>query len=90
MFPTMIPSSSLNVTSFLDFNAEGMVGILIKVLVGASLLAYIFFAFFLYLRVRILSITLSTPNAGAIRYLSLIHLLAVIGLAFMLGILLLF
>lgn len=57
------------------------------VVIGAM---YVFFALFLYLRIRILSLTLSTPNSGIMRYVALLHFFGVLGLAIFLGLLLLF
>jgi|GEM_PF-4071796 len=62
----------------------------IKLVAAFFLVGYVFFAFFLYLRIRILSLTLTTPNSGLMRYLSLLHFFAVLGLALFLGLLLLF
>jgi len=81
--PTKVGNISL-------LNGMPIVSIGLKLVVAALLLGYVFFALFLYLRVRILSLTLTTPNAGIIRYFSLLHFFAVLGLALFLGLLLLF
>jgi len=76
-----------------DFSIpEGLpfVAVGIKMVAAVFLIGYVFFALFLYLRVRILSLTLSTPNSGVMRYFALLHFFAVLGLALFLGLLLLF
>lgn len=62
----------------------------LKFVIAVFLIGYVFFSLFLYLRIRILSMTLTTPNSGLMRYISLLHFFAVLGLALFLGLLLLF
>lgn len=91
MFPTtIIFNPTYDFLNISGVDPANMAGMLFKVLVVAILVAYAFFAFFLYLRVRILSLTLETPSGGLTRYIALLHLLGVLGLAFLLCILLLF
>ncbi|MCC7303994.1 hypothetical protein IT418_01090 [bacterium] len=89
MFPTtnlFSPSlTQLRIETGLPIISTGM-----KVATGVFLVGYVFFALFLYLRVRILSLTLTTPNSGIMRYVSLLHFFAVLALALFLGLLLLF
>lgn len=89
MFPTTNLFSP-NLTNFQSIDGLPIVSVGMKVVVAVFLLGYVFFALFLYLRVRILSLTLTTPNSGVMRYASLLHLLAVLALALFLGLLLLF
>jgi hypothetical protein len=91
MFPTTVTfSPNYDFMSVLTVDPSNAAGILFKLLIAGVLIAYSFFALFLYLRIRILSLTLVTPNGGLIRYLALLHFLGVLGLAFLLCILLLF
>lgn len=87
----MFPTTSLFDPSNFSFSGGiPLVSTGIKFVVAFFLVGYVFFALFLYLRIRILSLTLSTPNSGVMRYAALLHFFAVLGLALFLGLLLLF
>ena len=89
MFPTTNLFSP-DLTNFQFTAGMPLVSVGLKLVVGFFLVAYVFFSLFLYLRIRILSLTLTTPNSGVMRYLSLLHFFGVLGLALFLGLLLLF
>lgn len=80
---------SINPT-FFDFDSSNLLMLFFKFAVAFFIAGYAFFSFFLYLRVRILSLTLTTPNALGVRSFALLHLFSVLGLAIFLGLLLLF
>lgn len=89
----MFPTTNLFSPDLTNFQfADGMplVSVGLKLVVAFFLVSYVFFSLFLYLRIRILSLTLTTPNSGVMRYLSLLHFFGVLGLALFLGLLLLF
>ncbi|MFZ6022224.1 MAG: DUF5657 family protein [Patescibacteria group bacterium] len=89
----MFPTTTMFSPDLLNFQVtDGLpiVSVGLKLVIAFFLISYVFFALFLYLRVRILSLTLSTPNSGVMRYISLLHFFGVLGLALFLGLLLLF
>jgi len=59
----------------------------LRVLILVVLVGYMFFSLFLYLRLRILSLTLQTQYAGFLRYASLLNLVGTFAVFVLLGLL---